>query len=215
VKQKFKKSLVLLFITSINFVLLFLSYSFSFDEITEKTICSFDFIFIFLLYAFISFLILIFSLIISFKFLKNQFTKSIKISILLCVSFSAFFYYNNLSKTITNLKNKEIIDRILAKQKNYHYLEVSYKFENLDFEEYSFLSSKIGIEKISNSAYDITISSTYDCFQGDHQFSLIYKIPLDENVKEFYDYKEYHYENYRKTTVFEMYIKVEVMSSSQ
>ena len=118
------------------------------------------------------------------KYKINSVMKRIKISVILMLLFSLYFYVDYSIKIYTNrVSNGELRNEIMEKVSPIENgLGFGTKASNLSIKEYSEITKVNWFKKIPNNAENIEYRYSYEGFLPDYSFSISYDLPKESQV---------------------------------
>ena len=118
------------------------------------------------------------------KYKINSVMKRIKISVILMLLFSLYFYVDYSIKIYTNrVSNGELRNEIMEKVSPIENgLGFGTKASNLSIKEYSEITKVNWFKKIPNNAENIDYRYSYEGFLPDYSFSISYDLPKESQV---------------------------------
>jgi len=116
------------------------------------------------------------------KLKVNSIKKRIRLSILLTLLISSFFYFDYTKRIYQNrIINREIRESINQKMESTDYLTFGTKADNLTFDEYREITKINWFPEIPNESDSISYYYSHDGFLPDYVFQVSYNLPL--NIK--------------------------------
>ncbi len=131
----------------------------------------------------------------------NSFQKRKKISILLIVLMSSYFYVDYGIKIYSHrFANAELRDRVIEKRTSYVHPPYGSEAKNLTGNEYVEITKTKWFPKLPENAKNISYSYSYDGFLPDYSLSIVYDVPKETKV----DTLNYKDNTFSKTRTFEL-----------